>query len=736
MNKLGYSDISMKSRASNRSSSNTALGLFIITLLLATRFAYAQSNSSKALWPDTVALKNNNPRIDPAILKGALDKSSRMTFDVVLAPRNKDQLDTLIEDQQNPASPSYHRWLTGDQFNARFGPNAADYAAVAQWLKRQGFLVVEIDQQSRYIRCTGTAGQVDATFNAAMASAGLRLFTNTADPLIPARFDGVIGSIQGLDNLHASYSNLRKYPPPTPPSPAAKSTGISGAKKGTAQPNTTYGGKTAFAPQDLQIYYDSTPVLNAGITGAGDCIAVIEDSDYLPAAVALFNSTFGAPVVNVTKVLSSNAKGTYTNPGINSDESEGLLDVEWLHAAVPGAAIRYYLGDDNNSVNGGVVDALAKAVSDNVCSVIAMSFDFCGSNMSNVAAFFAPTLAQAAAQGQSVLIATGDQGAAGIVYSSVQQACVTGTSLNVPIPASDPNATAVGGTSFTPNFGGVGGVVTGTINDTPSMVWNDLGSGGGGLSFFSAKPSYQAATTPIDGARDLPDISAIASLLYPGAFLGDDSSGTAVIDCCWGGTSLSAQVMAGFTKLIEQKSHNRLGRINDKLYQLASSANAVNNGYRDVTSGTNSYNGVTGYSASSGYDLATGWGEVDVNQFVTSFLSSFFNGEAALGGGWYYLTFSNNTAFGYYSYMFYPWLFHADMGFEYFVDGQTPSGGVYLYDAKLAQWFYTDTNNFPFLYNFIAGAWYYYFPDGNNPGHYSTNPRVFENMTTKQVIFS
>jgi len=706
----------------------SVLGTFGVLVFCTSVVAHAQSAPAPTPRPGMVALKNNNPRIDPAILKGPMDKSSRMTFNVALALRNKDQLDTLIEEQQNPASPNYHHWLTGDEFNARFGPNPADYDAVAQWLKSEGFSVVGVDQKSRYIRCAGTVAQVDATFGAAMASAGNGLFTNTADPQIPARFDGVIGSIEGLDNLRAWHSNVKKSPSFGPVAPPQKSKpNAPGAKNGASQPDTNYGGSQAFAPNDLQIYYDELPVFNAGYTGGGDCIAIVGDSNYLGSAVTLFNTTFGAPPATITTIIVT------TDPGINGDEIETLLDLEWSHAAAPGAPIYYYLGSENDSVStyGGIGDALSKAVNDNLCSTISVSFGYCYVNSSQyaqLAAAFATVLAQAKLQGQSVFVSTGDDGAAGFAYSTTQKACVTGTNLNVSIPATDVNVTAVGGTGFSPTYG-ISGVVTGTVDNTTSKeVWNDganNGSGGGGKSTLSSKPSYQIGTTPTDGARDLPDISAIASPNVPGSFLGYDNKGVAAIGCCIGGTSLASPVMAGFTKLIEQKSHGRLGRINDKIYQLASSANAVADGYRDVTSGNNSYNGVTGYSAGPGYDLATGWGEVDVNQYVTSFIAPFFNGEVAAGNQLYYLNLPN-AFFGYYSYFYYPWLYHYWLGFEY-VEG-TVGTGLYIYDPSLAATLYTDPSIFPFMYKFAGtSSWLWY---------YTGTSRWFHDYGTGKDFFS
>ncbi|HYA36629.1 MAG TPA: hypothetical protein VEF03_13475, partial [Candidatus Binataceae bacterium] len=113
---------------------------------------------------------------------------------------------------------------------------------------------------------------------------------------------------------------------------------------------------------------------------------------------------------------------------------------------------------------------------------------------------------------------------------------------------------------------------------------------------------------------------------------------------------------------------------------------------------------------------------------------AFFTGEASLGGGWYYLAFSDGALFGYYTYNWFPWLYHQDMGFEYFADAQNSAHGAFLYDLILGQWFYTDPANFSYLYNFGAGAWYFY--SQATADHYTSNPRWFLNMSTKVWIHS
>ena len=113
----------------------------------------------------------------------------------------------------------------------------------------------------------------------------------------------------------------------------------------------------------------------------------------------------------------------------------------------------------------------------------------------------------------------------------------------------------------------------------------------------------------------------------------------------------------------------------------------------------------------------------------------FFNGETALGGGWYYLQFSNGTPFGYYSYL--PnqnFIYHIDLGFEYLFDANDANHGIYFYDFASSSFFYTSPTLFPDLYDFSLNAWLYYLPDVNNPGRYSHNPRWFFNFATGQWI--
>jgi hypothetical protein len=118
---------------------------------------------------------------------------------------------------------------------------------------------------------------------------------------------------------------------------------------------------------------------------------------------------------------------------------------------------------------------------------------------------------------------------------------------------------------------------------------------------------------------------------------------------------------------------------------------------------------------------------------------AFFAGEIALGSGWYYLQFANGTPFGYYSHLVVmndpDWIYHIDMGFEYFFDANDNNSGIYFYDFTSNSIFYTSPSfPFPFLYDFSLNSVLYYFPDPQRPGRYTSNPRYFYNFATHQII--
>ena len=465
----------------------------------------------------TVALAQGHSAA-AAALTGRLDAYQPLTLNIDFALRDPAKLQALLTAQQKSSSPKFHKWLTPAQFDSRFGRTKAEVNAFSQWLEAQGFQVTAAS--SRSITAVAPAATVEAAFHTTIAaSPDATVFGNLTDPEFPDRFAGLVGAIAGLDNTRRSTPLYHKTAAPgfplAAPAPALDAViALDGMTGAGAQPDYAGTSGTAFGPADFYNFYDETPLLNLGTNGSGsDCIAVIEDSDYLASAVTLFDTTFSLPVPSLTKVLPDS-----TDPGINGDEIEVLLDIEWGHAIAPGAPLRVYIGNGANALP----DAIKRAVTDNACSSISVSYAFCGASNSFFTGTLDPLFVQAAAQGQSVFISTGDQGSAGIILKG--SSCAVGTTQNVSEMSADPNVTAVGGTQFVPSY--ASGIDTGSV---PESVWNDpAGATGGGKSASSASPlsrppvprlipSATFPTLPTAPAPTIPAIITFTTIAAPPA---------------------------------------------------------------------------------------------------------------------------------------------------------------------------------------------------------------------------
>jgi hypothetical protein len=571
-------------------------------------FALAASDAG------AVKLEGNHP-IELARLRRVLhaDPTRELRLRVVLGIHDQAKLDRLLADQQNPSSGDYHQWLTAAQFGQRFGPTQTQTGAVVRWLRSKGLRVKSINRLGRTIDVIANVAKAEAAFATTIVTSGAN-FGNASDPAVPAEFAGVVVAIMGLDNLHAVMpAGLQRRLPaagkalPTAPILALADVAHAATNDGGAvSPGVISGGSTAFGPFDIEEFYNEAPLIAAGDSGSAspDCVALIEDSDYLDAAVSLFATAFGFPSFNITRVLPDG-----TSPGKTGDETEALLDIDNAHATAPATPIDVYLSSD-------LFTSIQSSITDNTCGAISISFISCGSSSS----FFTgldTLFAQAAAQGQSVFTGSGDWGAAGLQYDPVSDSCVTGTTRNVNEIAASPHVTGVGGTTFNPQFDASGND-TSVVGVAPGGIESAWGSSGGGASEIFSKPAWQAGSgVPNDSARDVPDVAMIA--WAPGVLIGADLSGVAQIQCCWGGTSLAAPLWAGYSRVIAQQHGNaRLGLLNPTIYSVAE-AGLLANGIEDVTSGNNSFNGVPGFNAGAGYDLVTGWGSVDMTSFASAY---------------------------------------------------------------------------------------------------------------------
>lgn len=527
---------------------------------------------------DRVPLIGNHPiAADSATVAGDPEPDRPLDMHIRFALRHQAELEQLLADQHNRTSADYHKWLKTGEFFHRFGPTKSEIKATADWLTGEGFTVTQV--QPGHLEFGGSVEQAQRSFAVKIARFGAVAFANTGDPFIPSRFANVIGSLTGMDNMTHAIPVRQNI-------------------NGVFDPNAIVNGVQAFGPSDFHTFYDENP--GPGQDGNGDCIAIVGTSDFLDSAMTAFTTQFGLPPIIYTRELHG------VNPGINGAEVEAELDMQWAHTAAPAASITFYLG-------GYLVDDITGAVNDNQCGAISISYGFCGPSPAFINGVIHPLFQQAAAQGQSVFVSAGDQGAAGLGYDPTTNSCIANTTPSINEMSGDPNVTSVGGTQFTPKFAGG--------NDqgyTTESAWNDAsGAGGGGASQIFAKPGYQIGPgVPMDGARDVPDVAMMASPNSPGALFGHDMSGTGQVVCCVGGTSLSAPLWAAFSRVIgEIVGQKRLGNLNSIIYELANHQ-YVTAGFHDVTVGNNSYNGMAGFNAGPGYDQATGWGTVDFQVFA------------------------------------------------------------------------------------------------------------------------
>jgi subtilase family serine protease len=574
---------------------------------------------------------NHSPTVEKIVAPGAAPSGQMLKMRIDLNPSHRDALERLLAAQQDPSSPSYHRWLKTGEFDRRFAPDPAARAAIAQWLKQQGFEVSQ-SPNGRALKFTGTVEQAQRAFSVAIDSVdGGKHYGNISDPAVPSQFAPSIAFIDGLDNLRGSHTSMHAVPgspaDTTASSPLMPVAGnLLAESDGTGQPDVKLKGKTGFGPSDFYTFYDVNSLLQGKVTGTGGgCIGLIEISDYPDAGIQNFDSAFKLAAATVTRVVAPDSD----NPGQNDRAGETMLDLEYSHTFAPGAAVNVYLSDPatfGGNVIEATVDALDTAVSDNSCSSLSISIESCGFPNSYYTGALHTTYINAAMQGQTVFVAEGDQGAAEYQFDPTTDTCAVGTtSRNVNELASDPNITSIGGTQFTPDY--KNGNDVGFVAES---VWNEgvlasgIGSGGGGASVVFSKPDFQLSGTPADGARDVPDISMEAACHTPGAFsvFPGQSSGNNV-SCCACGTSLGAPVWAGIAELMVQSNGNqRIGSINTQLYKLGLEQDTAATGIRDVTNGNNDFNGVTGFDAVPGFDLASGWGTPDVATFVPAFLGA------------------------------------------------------------------------------------------------------------------
>jgi len=595
----------------------------------------------------TVLNGNTHPFARPEFDQGTAPASlpmERMLLVLQRSPEQESALRTLLDSQQDKASPNYHKWLTPEQFGKQFGPADSDVQTVTAWLRSCGFQVAALSKGQTMIEFSGSASQVQQAFHTAIhkyAVNGEEHWANASDPSIPAALAPAVKGVLSLHNFpRRSYTTvlgtpMRAKPRQTAPLPLFTYT----------EQNTTYYG---LGPTDFATIYNVLPLWNAGIDGTGQTIAIVGQTNIHITDIENFRSLFGLPANDPTIILNG------PDPGVDGGETEALLDVSWSGAVAKNATIDLVVSASTETSLGVDLSALY-IVDNNIAPIMSESYGECEATLGNAGnAFYNALWQQAAAQGITVLIATGDSGSAGCDNFNTETPAVDG--LAVSGFASTPYNVALGGTDFnqTPAtaptyWNATNDPATGASAKSyiPETTWNDscagfgidqctdntsflnIASGSGGPSSCSTqntggaclsgygKPSWQTGTgVPSDGVRDLPDVSLFASNGFNNSFyiiceadagfFGTQETCSLATDTFVGvgGTSASAPTFAGIMALVNQKmatqgSSPRQGNANYVLYKLAAQNGASCNSstvaitgnsciFYDITQGNNS----------------------------------------------------------------------------------------------------------------------------------------------------
>ena len=720
------------------------------SLLPALLIASLLSSLSYAVTPDrigglidssrSVALtKSLHPKARAEYDRGIVESSFKLSYmTLVTKPSAAQQraLTQLLADQQNPSSRSYHKWLTPAQYADRFGLNQNDINRITAWLKAQGFVVLSVGGGRNSVIFSGTAAQVQNAFKAEIHRydvEGEAHIANSTEVMIPAALSGVVAGVRGLHDFRMQAAHRFR---------TSRLQRPNGVHANYIDANYLF--PNFLAPADVATIYDVSAL---GMDGTGQSIAIMGQTDIFLADINDFRSGFGLTPISgctlsttgtvglITACNTTNFKYVLlgTDPLVpEADIAEADLDVEWSGSVAPKAQIIFVNGETNNGVGDSLAAAINPPAGPPLAHIISMSYGICEAESGDQET----ELTQANAEGVTVLISSGDVGAAacdlnppgGQSANPPYSPAVGGFAVSY--PASSPEVTAVGGTGIsTANdsnpppsqyWSSSNGTNGGTaVKYIPELPWNDnetLGAfcasnssisfcnpgspyvaitnaatfqqdywisaaGGGASNCYSEtgggvctagfpQPTWQqglsVAGAPA-GVRYVPDISLFASPdlpgyifctpIAPGSADYTSTCGNGIFDAVdtytsWvGGTSVSTPVFAGMVALLNQylggTSASGLGNINPKLYAIA--ATPSTNAFHQVKTGDNmvtcapgqptiqttqpsikcpsSGTAVVGFSASNadattGYNLVTGLGSVDLNNLAIAWLAS------------------------------------------------------------------------------------------------------------------
>jgi hypothetical protein len=445
---------------------------------------------------DRIALHGNvRPEAQPANDRGRVADTlplEHMLLQLKRSPEQEKALQQFIDELHTKSSPNFHHWLSASEFGERFGLAPADLDAVTAWLESHGLRVNVVYPSGMLIDFSGTAGQVRAAFQTEIhyiEAKGERHIANMSNPRIPAALASVITGVVSLHDFrpHPMY-RLRK-----------------------AKPEFTFtdflgGLNYAVVPADLATIYNLNPVFAAGLTGQGQTIVLIEDTDVFSAADwSTFRSTFGLAGYSSASFTQVHPPAPPSQPSNNCgapgviplNDAEAILDAQWASAAAPGAATVIAACADTQTTFGGLI-AMQNLINGSSAppSIMSISYGQCETMNGEAAnAAYYSAYQQAVAEGVSVFVAAGDSGAAGCDNN-----VATAThGIGVNAFASTPYNVAVGGTDFSDTFAGTNDSYWSLGNSAnfgsalsyvPETPWNDSCAGQLVSDYFGYPTTY------------------------------------------------------------------------------------------------------------------------------------------------------------------------------------------------------------------------------------------------------
>ena len=482
------------------------LGIFfvvVIAILIAAPSLQAQVESGRQARPritqgidelDRVALAGNtHPEARPANDRGPVASNVQMDHMLLQLKRSPEQelaLQQFLDELHTKGSPNFHQWLTAQEFGEKFGLAKPDLDVVTGWLESHGFRVNVVYPSGMLIDFSGTVAQVRAAFQTEihhLVVKGEKHLGNVSDPRIPAALAPVVAGVVSLHDFrpHAMH-HLRKA--------NTEFTFID------AFGSTNY----ALVPADLATIYNLNPLFSAGISGQGQTIVLIEDSDVFSGSDwATFRSTFGlssytsASFAQVHPASPSGPNNCGAPGTFPPDSAEAILDAEWASASAPSAAIEMAACANTTTTFGGLI-AVQNLINAGTPppSIMSISYGQCETvNGAAANAAYNSAYQQAVAEGVSVFVAAGDSGAAGC-DNGVTQA-THGIAVNA--FASTPNNVAVGGTDFSDTYSGTNTAYWNSSNTpafgsaisyVPEIPWNDSCAGLLLSNYLGYSPTY------------------------------------------------------------------------------------------------------------------------------------------------------------------------------------------------------------------------------------------------------